>query len=462
MILTDEEKRMRDGAEGAATAAAMDLLIRYGDALACDRLCDVRNVAGTMTQPSPVKERLVREGGWDKAFAVINLDCDTDIEVPAMRVPTCQLQHGFGADARGVVPYPAQRIALQQDAESFYGRRGVSILATCTPYQVGNIPVRGEHVAWMESSAVIYANSVLGARTNCEGTASSGAASLTGKIPCWGNHRDENRYGTHLIDVRTPVDSFLDWGMLGYFAGGVAGEEHPVVTGALGWPDLVDLKHFGAAAATSGGVELYHIPGITPEAATLEAAFGGPRTPEPVCHGPAERRAVYETLNSQGDRADVDFVLLGCPHASVDQVRRAAAALDGRTVVPGYAEGEALVSPEPISGWGGIDPAAGRIIESRHVLNGVVFTGKVLVFPSAKGSSGWSGFFQSTRLLGTAPIAMIITRISTKSALGAVVTRVPALTDLDQDPCAVIRTGDWVRVDATHGLIEVKPAAERS
>ena len=233
MILTDEEKRMRDGAEGAATAAAMDLLIRYGDALACDRLCDVRNVAGTMTQPSPVKERLVREGGWDKAFAVINLDCDTDIEVPAMRVPTCQLQHGFGPDAQGIVPYPLKNIELQAEAESFYGRRGVNILATCTPYQVGNIPVRGEHCAWMESSAVIYANSVLGARTNCEGTASAGAASLTGKIPCWGNHRDENRYGTHLIDVRTPVDSFLEWGMLGYFAGGVAGEEHPVITGDL-------------------------------------------------------------------------------------------------------------------------------------------------------------------------------------------------------------------------------------
>ena len=99
MILTDDEKRMRDGAEGAATAAAMNLLIRYGDALACDRLCDVRNVAGTMTQPSPVKQKLVEQGGWDKAFAVINLDCDDDIEVPAMRVPTCQLQHGFGADA---------------------------------------------------------------------------------------------------------------------------------------------------------------------------------------------------------------------------------------------------------------------------------------------------------------------------------------------------------------------------
>ena len=127
--------------------------------------------------------------------------------------------------------------------------------------------------------------------------------------------------------------------------------------------------------------------------------------------------------------------------------------LTGRVVVPGQAEGEALVTREPISGWGGIDPAEGRVIESRHELNGVCFTGRVLVFPSAKGSSGWSAFFQSTRLLGTAPLAMIVTRISSKSALGAVVTRVPAVTDLDQDPCEVIRTGDWVRID--NGVVEV-------
>ena len=335
MILTDEEKRMRDGAEGAATAAAMDLLIRYGDALACERLCDVRNVAGSMTQPSPVKERLVREGGWSKAFAVINLDSDEDLDIPDMRVPTCQLQHGFGADARGVVPYPAEMIELQGDAEAFYGRRGVSILATCTPYQVGNIPVRGEHCAWMESSAVIYANSVLGARTNCEGIASTGAASLTGKIPCWGNHLDHGRRGTHLIDVRVRVDDFLEWGMLGYFAGGVAGEERPVIVGDIGRPDLVELKHFGAAAATSGGVELYHIPGITPEAPTLDAAFGPAGPGEETGYGPAERRAVYAGLNSQGTSADVDFVLLGCPHASVEQIWRTARALDGRRLSPG-------------------------------------------------------------------------------------------------------------------------------
>ncbi|MDX6420167.1 MAG: hypothetical protein QOG28_4787, partial [Trebonia sp.] len=210
------------------------------------------------------------------------------------------------------------------------------ILATCTPYQVGNLPLRGEHCAWMESSAVIYANSVLGARTNCEGIASTGAASLTGKIPCWGNHREENRLGTHLISVEgLCVESFQDWGMLGYFAGGIAGEDHPVIVGDISRPDLTELKHFGAAAATSGGVELYHIPGITPEAPTVEAAFGpGAAAPDAVVYGPAERRAMYETLNEIGSSADVDFVLLGCPHASVDQIRQAAALLDGKRLSP--------------------------------------------------------------------------------------------------------------------------------
>ncbi|GAA4668126.1 aconitase X catalytic domain-containing protein [Amycolatopsis dongchuanensis] len=330
MNLTDEEKAMIDGAEGPAVAAAMDLLVRYAEALDCERFCDVRNVAGTMTQPSPAKAKLVAEHGWDKAYAVINLDSDGDFEVPAMKVPTCQLQHGFSDDSVGVAPYPKQYVELQADAESFYGRKGVNILATCTPYQVGNLPVRGEHIAWMESSAVVYANSVLGARTNCEGGASTGAASLTGKIPCWGNHHEENRRGTHLIDVRVPVKDFLDWGLLGYFAGDLVQEERPVIVGDFAQPELVDLKHFGAAAASSGGVEMYHIPGVTPEAPTVEAAFGGAALPEAVHYGQRERQAVYDDLNSQGDNTDVDFVLLGCPHASIDQIWRAARALEGR------------------------------------------------------------------------------------------------------------------------------------
>lgn len=129
--------------------------------------------------------------------------------------------------------------------------------------------------------------------------------------------------------------------------------------------------------------------------------------------------------------------------------------LRGRTVVPGVVEGEALVSQQTISGWGGIDPATGTVIEPRHELCGVCFTGKILVFPGAKGSSGWSGFFQTTRLLGTAPIGMIFAVTTTKAALGAVVTRVPALADLDGDPVALLRTGDLVRLDATAGTVAV-------
>ncbi len=249
-----------------------------------------------------------------------------------MKVPTCQLQHGFGPDSVDIVPYPKANVELQNDAESYYGRHGVNILATCTPYQVGNLPLRGEHCAWMESSAVIYANSVLGARTNCEGIASTGAASLTGKIPCVGNHLDVNRYGTHLVSVEgTTVTSFQDWGMLGYFAGGVSGEDHPVVIGDLAQPDLTELKHFGAAAATSGGVELYHIPGHHARGADRRGRVRRLAGCRRRCvYGPAERRAIYETLNEIGTSTDVDFILLGCPHASVDQIRLAATLLDGK------------------------------------------------------------------------------------------------------------------------------------
>lgn len=131
--------------------------------------------------------------------------------------------------------------------------------------------------------------------------------------------------------------------------------------------------------------------------------------------------------------------------------------LHGRTVVGGVAEGEALVSHETISGWGGIDPAKGTIIERRHELFGHSFAGRILVFPGAKGSSGWSGFFQASRLMGAAPLGMVFNVMTTKAALGAVVTRVPTVTALDRDPLEVIRTGDWVRVDADRGIVEVKP-----
>lgn len=127
----------------------------------------------------------------------------------------------------------------------------------------------------------------------------------------------------------------------------------------------------------------------------------------------------------------------------------------GRCVVAGRAEGEALVTTQTISGWGGINERDGSIIERRHELVGQSFAGKILVFPGAKGSSGWSAFFHMTRINGVAPAAMLFTRMTTKMALGAVVTRVPSMTDFDHDVFDSIRTGDWVSVDAEAGEIRV-------
>lgn len=129
--------------------------------------------------------------------------------------------------------------------------------------------------------------------------------------------------------------------------------------------------------------------------------------------------------------------------------------LRGRKVVGGCAEGEALVTRERISGWGGIDPRSGTVIETRHELRGISFAGKVLVFPGAKGSSGWSSQFHIARLAGKAPVAMVFNEMTTKIALGAVVAHAPSVTDFDQDPLQLIETGDWVKVDGDNGVVEV-------
>jgi hypothetical protein len=132
--------------------------------------------------------------------------------------------------------------------------------------------------------------------------------------------------------------------------------------------------------------------------------------------------------------------------------------LRGRRVVGGKARAEALVTTQTISGWGGISEKDGSVIELHHELHGQSFAGKVLVFPGAKGSSGWSAYFHMCRLNGTAPAAMLFTRMTTKIALGAVVTRVPTLTDFDADIFELIDTGDMVEVDADAGLVTVTKA----
>jgi predicted aconitase len=364
MILTDAEKAMLDGAKTPAHRKAMELLVRYGEALGAERLVETNSVAGTWSVANPLVKPFAGRG-MDGVFSEFNLDSDEVVATPPAEAATCQLIGGLDRRHPGIMGIAPETAALNDAGEAFFGARGVAMHATCTPYQVGFLPVFGEHLAWMESSAVVYANAVCGARTNTEGRESTGAASITRRIPYWGLHIPQNRAGTHAIAVEVDVPAeMMDWGLLGYWIGEQVQDAIPVVEGRLlGRPSMIHLKHFGAAAASSGGVEMYHIPGITPEAPDSASAFRGRPPRQALRYGAAERRWAWETLNGTARDRAVDFVMLGCPHNAIEQILRVVRALEGRRVAASSAlwvfAPRAIAEVAEQSGYGAAIRAAG-------------------------------------------------------------------------------------------------------
>ena len=337
MILTDEEKAMRDGRDGAAIARAMDLLIRYGEALGADTFVETRNVCGTVTATTPfMRDFAIKQGGeaggLDAVFSEFNLDSTEIVSVPKVKAFSSHLQLGFDPHHPAQMGVTEQMVQFYNRSEAMAARMGVQMMNTCTPYQVGNVPTRGEHCAWMESSAVVYCNSVLGARTNTEGRESTSAAMLTCRIPNWGYHLDKPRLGTLGVKLDMEIKTVEDWGLLGYWMGDWVQDRVAVIEGVGAVPNLPRLKHFGAAASSSGGVELFHLVGVTPEANTAEQAYGG-RKPKEVRHfGERERRETYERINHTAHDTAVDYVMLGCPHYNIEQIWEAAQLIEGRKV----------------------------------------------------------------------------------------------------------------------------------
>jgi predicted aconitase len=336
MILADDEKAMLDGSGGIAKQRAMELLVRYAQALGAERFVDTTNIAGVPGSSTLFLQDYFEEhagdGSFEAVFSLYDLDAAEVMPVPKSGGNCCHLQGGLDLEHWAELGMSREAMEHQRADEAALERHGIRIMKTCTPYLAGNLPVRGEHCAWMESSAVVYCNSVIGARTNTEGRESTSAAMLTGKIPDWGFHRDQYRHATHLIQVEAPVETVMDWGMLGYFIGAAVEENIPVLSGAIRQADPLRHKHFGAAASSSGGVEMYHIVGVTPEAPDLEAALGSRKPLATIHYGAEERRRIYETLNANGHDPKVDYVMLGCPHASIDQFRDVARLLDGKKI----------------------------------------------------------------------------------------------------------------------------------
>lgn len=333
MRLTQHEQDMADGKEGDAVAAAMAILIEYGTILGAERLVETNNVCGANIF-GPRHSAVLGTTAPEALFSRFSLNSDEQLKVPPVKAHSCQL-----IGPRDAKNWQIQGLSEQSNdeivqSEEYLASLGVSILSTCTPYQVGNTPLRGEHCAWMESSAVIYINSVLGARTNTEGRESSAASMLTGRTPYVGLHLDKNRLATHHVRVEVPITSTFDWNVLGYFVGATIDDGVPVLTGTEFRPEPVDLKQFGAAAASSGDIEMFHIPGVTPEAPDLETALGGREPLGTVTFGRREFDETVARLNATADGDTIDFVMIGCPHASLSQVREVAELLEGRTINP--------------------------------------------------------------------------------------------------------------------------------
>jgi hypothetical protein len=224
---------------------------------------------------------------------------------------------------------PADFAANQQRVLEAFARMGVQVTCTCTPYLSGNTPGFGEHIAWAESSAVCYANAVLGARSNREGGPSALAAALTGRTPAYGYHLDENRLPAVTVEVRAGVQGTHAFGALGRAIGEQLEARKlrpvPYIRG-VEQASLEELKSFCASLATYGGAALFHMQGITPEAERY--------TPpgENLTITKAEIDAAAAALNDASND-QVDFVSLGCPHLSIDEIARLAELLRGQTVV---------------------------------------------------------------------------------------------------------------------------------
>jgi predicted aconitase len=328
-----DEQEMLGGTRGAVQQKAMELLVKYAEGLGADRFVDTNNVtiiAGSIPDIKIV-QKVVPSLDADEIASKFLLDSDERVVLDNVKAFTTtnatfrdqrypELQRGGKAHCD-----------LLQKMADYLKRVGVIHLATCTPYQVGNIPMKGDHCAWTESSAVAFCNSVLGGRTNIEGLHSSFASAVTGKTPLWGMHLDENRLGTVIIDVNIDVELLRDWYLLGYYVGSQVGLDIPIYTNIRKVPDLQRLMGMCAAGIAGGSIVKFHIVGITLEAPSLEVASGNRKGLPVLTYGKHERKLAYERLNhSESDKVDV--VVLGCPHAGLDRLRAIAGMLEGKRI----------------------------------------------------------------------------------------------------------------------------------
>jgi len=329
---------MLDGLEGPAKQAAMRFLVSYGEALGAEEFIDTNNVHSLILlsmYPDILNAKLdINDIDAFVSKSVLN----SDERIVVDRVAAFTSTHISSLDRDNL---DSVKISFADDSEEMikyeqalidYAKRiGMVLTESCTPFITGNLPVKGEHCAWVESSAIAFANSIIGARTNIEGNHSSFASALTGKTPNWGMHLDENRRATIKINVRVQPQNALDWYLLGFWAGPKVGQSVPVFDGITVQPDQEELLALAAGGTASGAIIMFHVVGITPEAETLEQATGGKEIEQTLEYGPDERKAIYDMLN-YGKNKNVQYVMIGCPHLNIKNLSHIANLLKDKHV----------------------------------------------------------------------------------------------------------------------------------
>jgi predicted aconitase len=317
MKLTQDEHAMLEGRHGRATKKAMEILLALGTIYRAARMVPVTSV-----QIAGVSFDNLGEAG---------LQFLTEMAEGGGRARVLTTLNPAGMDVENwqVLGIPEDFARNQERVIQAFARMNVITTCTCTPYLVGNTPHFGEHIAWAESSAVCYANSVLGARTNREGGPSALASALTGRTPEYGFHLEAARQPEVTIRVLAKLDGTHSFGALGKAIGEkleAAGKKSVPYLAGIEEASLEELKSFCASLATYGGAAMFHMAGVTPEAGSVQP----PEETIEITH-----RELEAAIGSMNDAApeEVDFVSLGCPHLSIQEIARLAELLKGKQVM---------------------------------------------------------------------------------------------------------------------------------
>ncbi|EDY34660.1 conserved hypothetical protein [Aciduliprofundum boonei T469] len=299
MHLTKDEERILSGEKGENYAKMMSILVKIGEIYGADKLIPI-----TSAQISGVSYNTIGDAG----LHFLNSLKDVKVAVKTTLNPLA-----FDDRYLDALQVDTQLFKKQMEIIKAYKTMGVKTTATCTPYYYDNVPKFGEHIAWAESSAVIYANSIIGARTNREGAVTALASAIIGKTPNYGLHLDEERKATHIVELDFEPEG-EDFPLLGLLIGKeVQGIPYLKIKG-----NYDDFKLMGAAMAASGSIAMYHVESFTPEYKN-------------ALQDKAERISIEkDEIEKMKKIVDVELVAIGCPHVSPTELRRIAEFVKGK------------------------------------------------------------------------------------------------------------------------------------